>query len=199
MTMQLSALGAHFIAKREACVLVPYLDGFLDPATKQEPRYSIGFGTLAKHGARTKPITVRKAFKFFRRGVIAREATVNRAMRIPPTEIPQHAFNAVFSLYYQGGTDGLLAVARWVREGKMEEAANEFLHWDTTASGEHREGLLNRRQLERAMFLKGDYGELNPIRLYDHDPHVNNTWIDYTVTERDLKGWTDTSPDEDDE
>src|SRR5215218_8036327 len=117
--MDLSPKGAHFIVRREAIVLAPYRDGFLDEA-KTQPRWSIGMGALAKKGGRTKPITVKKAFHLLHKEVETRVQNVAWALGVrvwsqPPVPVQQWQFDAVFSLYYQGGSDGLKAVAALVR------------------------------------------------------------------------------------
>jgi GH24 family phage-related lysozyme (muramidase) len=201
--MDLSAKGAHFIIGREALVLVPYRDGWMrDPkdATRQVERWSIGAGSLAKHGERTKPITVKQAFQQFRKAVRSREQEVRWALglrkyTLPPMRVEQHHYDAVFSLYYQGGSDGLKAVAEFVMRGAPLEAANEFLKWDMDAAGINRTGLFARRQLERNLFLFGDYGKLNPVKLWRGDPRQTQPEL-YDVTDEDLKGWDE--PDDDD-
>jgi GH24 family phage-related lysozyme (muramidase) len=202
--VNLSPLGAHFVVAREALVLVPYRDGWMrDPkdATKQVERWSIGAGSLAKHGGQTKPISVKKAFQQFRKAVRSREQEVRwalgiRVFSLPPVPVLQHHYDAVFSLYYQGGSDGLKAVAAHVQAGHMIEAANEFLRWDQDAAGINRTGLFARRQLERNLFLTGDYGKLNPVKLWRGDPRTTQPEL-YDVTAEDLKGWDEPDDSED--
>jgi len=203
----LSLLGAHFIARREAIVLVPYRDGMMiDPKdpTRQDKveRWSVGMGSLAKHGGQTRPISVKQSFQQFHKAVRTREQAVLWALGLriwfrSPVPVLQQHVDAAFSLYYQGGSDGLKAVGALVRAGRMQEAADEFLKWDMDAEGVRKKGLLARRELERTLFRAGDYGELNPVRLYRGDPKTT-PFEEYIVTERDLKGWTQPD-DEDDE
>jgi GH24 family phage-related lysozyme (muramidase) len=194
-----SALGGHFVARREAVVLVPYRDGLMvDPhdETRKIERWSIGMGTLAEHGEHTAPVTVRQAFREFHKAVRAREQAVTWALGLrrwfpSPTPVLQQHVDAAFSLYYQGGSDGLKAVSALVRQGRMLEAAMEFLQWGTDAEGVRKKGLLARRDLERLLFLTGDYGDLNPVRLYRGDPKVPDAPFElYNVTPDDLAGWT---------
>jgi len=171
-----------------------------DP-TQTVERWSIGVGCLAKHGAATKPVSVKKAFHLFHEAVESRIQTVRWAMGLrvwskPPVPILQHHLDAVCSLYFQGGSDGLKAVSALIRAGDLQAAADEFLRWDTDAAGINRPGLYGRRELERDLFLTGNYGVLNPIRPDSGDPRTTH-WEDYYVTDRDLKGWTE--PDEGDE
>jgi GH24 family phage-related lysozyme (muramidase) len=201
-----SPLGGHFIVRREAIVLVPYRDGLMiDPGdpTRQDKveRWSIGMGSLAKHGERTKSISVKQAFQQLHKAVRVREQAVLWALGLriwfkPPAPVLQQHVDAGFSLYYQGGSDGLKAVSALVRQGKMQEAADEFLRWDMDAEGVKKKGLLARRELERDLFLTGNYGDLNPVRLYRGDPKTSQ-FEEYNVTERDLKGWLE--PDAEDE
>src|SRR5215207_80043 len=194
----LSLLGAHFTARREAIVLVPYRDGMMidpkDPTHQDKiERWSVGLGSLARHGERTKPLTVKKAFSEFHKAVRTREQSVLWALGLgiwfpSPVPVLQQHVDSVFSLYYQGGSDGLKAVSALVRAGRMQEAADEFLRWDADAEGIPRKGLKARRELERTLFLTGDHGALNPVRLYRGDPKTT-PFEEYNVTERDLKGW----------
>src|SRR5215204_2928843 len=147
---------AHFLTRREAIVLAPYRDGFFD-LEKTQPRWSIGMGALAKHGVKTKPITVKKAFRLLHKEMETRIQTVAWALGIrkfsaPPAPLEQHHFDAVFSLYYQGGSDGLKAVAALIQQGRMEDAADEFKRWDANRHGEQKDGLRSRRELERHLF-----------------------------------------------
>ena len=200
-------LGAHFTARREAICLTPYEDGMMpdpkDPTRQDEiVRYSIGMGSIAKHGEKTKAITVRQAFQQFKKAVRSREQSVLWSLGLgvwfpSPMPVLQQHFDAAFNLYYQGGSDGLKAVSALVRQGKMQEAADEFLRWDMNSKGIKKKGLLERRKLERQLFLAGSYGELNPVRLYHGNPHVPNAPFDlYNVTERDLKGWFEIGEDD---
>ena len=196
--MDLSAQGAHFIARREAIVLVPYRDGHmkdpLDP-TKTVERWSIGIGCLAERGGDTDPITVRDAFRLFHKAVASRIRQVTWALGLrvwnrPPVPVLQQHVDAVCSGYFQSGSDLLRAVSVHVRAGRMREAADEFLHWDQDADGVQRAGLYGRRQTERTLFLTGDYGQLNPVRLYRGDPR-QTAFENYNVTPEDLGGWVD--------
>jgi len=194
---------AHFLTRREAIVLAPYRDGFFD-LEKTQPRWSIGSGVIAKHGAKTKLITVKKSFHLLHKEMETRIQTVAwalgvRKFSVPSVPLEQHHFDAVFSLYYQGGSDGLKAVSALIQQGLMTEAADEFKRWDANRHGEQKDGLRARRELERHLFLTGDYGELNPVRLYRHDPHDNPHFEEYHVTEADLKGWLEDDDGDNDE
>src|SRR6476659_2848064 len=107
--MSLSRNGLLQLAGFEALVLTAYKDG---------EHHSIGFGS---NDPKLKPgdtITAKEAFTRLKADVAKREPIVNKALKVPVT---QHQFDALFSLYYQGGSDGLKAVADLINAGEMRE------------------------------------------------------------------------------
>lgn len=171
--MRTSRQGLLFIARREGLVLSAYQDG---------EHMSIGFGSNDPKLREGDQITVKDAFTRLKKDVERREGAVERALKRPVT---QEQWDAVFSLYYQGGSDGLMAVANHINNNEMKLAAEEFLSWDTNAAGVHMPGLLKRRRLEQDIFLNGDYGDLNPIPYWVGDPR-KTARDEYYVTEDDL-------------
>lgn len=172
--MKTSRLGLLFIAQREALVTVSYQDG---------QHFSIGFGSndpALKHG---DEITVAEAFRRLKTDVATRELVVDRLLKIP---VRQHEWDALMSLYYQGGSDGLRAVVKLLNESKRQEAADEFLQWDKNAAGEHKPGLLRRRERERLMFMHGVYGDnLLTLPMWRGNPKTTPR-EEYHVQEEDL-------------
>jgi lysozyme len=156
--MQTSRKGALFIAQREALVLEAYQDG---------RHLSIGFGWNSQHLRPGDKTTVQESFKRLREDIALREPAVNKALKV---DVAQHQFDALMSLYYQGGSDGLDAVVAHVNREDWQEAAREFLEWDTNAAGARMEGLLKRRGLEVGMFLAAEYGDLRHVKLWRKDP-----------------------------
>jgi GH24 family phage-related lysozyme (muramidase) len=173
LTVKLSRLGLLFIARREGLVLTAYQDG---------EHHSVGFG---HNDPALKPgdtISVRRAFELLKGDVRKREPNVVKAL---DRDVKPHEFDALFSLYYQGGSDGLQAVAEHINAGNMLKAADEFLKWDTNAKGEHLRGLLKRRRAERDIFLNADYGELTPIPFWRGDPRKTERG-EYIIQDDDL-------------
>jgi GH24 family phage-related lysozyme (muramidase) len=156
--MQPSRKGLLFIAAREALVLQAYQDG---------AHLSIGFGSndpALKPGDR---ITVKEAFKRLKKDVEARAEIVTKALTVP---VLQHEFDAIFSAYYQSGTDALTDIAAAVNGGDKSAVAQAFLKHDTNAKGEPMPGLLKRRARELNLFLTGEYGDLDKIPYWKGDP-----------------------------
>jgi lysozyme len=156
--MQPSRKGLLFIAAREALVLQAYQDG---------AHLSIGFGSndpALKPGDR---ITVKEAFKRLKKDVGARAHIVTNALT---ASVQQHQFDAIFSAYYQSGTDALTDIAAAHNSGDEKAVLQAFLKHDTNAKGEPMRGLLKRRIREACLYLTGDYGALDSIPYWKSDP-----------------------------
>jgi lysozyme len=153
-----------YILRREGIVLALYRDGN-------------GWSILAGHylGDGSKPpkkinktidISIEGALKQAVIDTNERAKIVNTYLKVP---IKQEQFDALLTLYYQGGSDGLKAVTDIVNNRDINdpqsvltsnrEALREILQWDTDAAGHHLEGLLKRRGLEVAMYIAGEYGQ----------------------------------------
>jgi GH24 family phage-related lysozyme (muramidase) len=183
---------ARFTARREGIVLVPYRDG---------DGWSIGGGHhLGKFASPPQmTITVADAFEMLPQDIEVRAAYVAKRLKVP---VESHQLHALVDLYYQGGTDGLNAVAKIINARDPDdpqsvlasdrEAAREFLNWDTTARGDHLTGLLGRRGRNVAMFTSAEYGsDLDRIPLWRRvSPSTGKVLYSemewYDVTEQDL-------------
>lgn len=75
-------------------------------------------------------------------------------MRDVDVALSQNQFDALVSFTFNAGGAALAhsTLLRDLNEGRMQDAANEFLKWDYCA-GKESEGLENRRKAERALFL----------------------------------------------
>jgi lysozyme len=156
--MDLSLRGGLFIACREAMVLTAYQDG---------EHLSIGMGD---NDPRLRPgdtITVPEALIRFRKAIGSRLTLVNRALKVP---VLQHEFDALFSGYYQSGTDLLRDVAEAVNAKDRPAIAAAYLKHDTNAKGVRMDGLLKRRAREICLHLTGEYGALDRIPFWPGDP-----------------------------
>lgn len=172
--MRTSRLGVLFIAQREALVLRAYRDGI---------HHSIGFGSNDPALKPGDEITVAEAFRRLKTDIATRELVVDRMLKVP---VKQHEWDALVSLYYQGGSDGLRAVCKLLNAGKHQEAADEFLKWGTNAKGEPMAGLLRRREREREMFLRASYGDdLMTLPMWRGNPRTTPR-EEYHVQEEDL-------------
>src|SRR3712207_4650644 len=124
MPMRVSLNGLEFIACREALVTVAYHDGKHPDGT---PKWSIGFGSQTPPPKEGDTITVADAFERLKADVRSREPAVNKALT---REISQHAFDALFSLYYQAGSAAMQAVADKFNSGPEIWAILEFAAWN---------------------------------------------------------------------
>src|SRR5688572_23650590 len=140
--MKTSLLGALFIAKREALVLVPYQDG---------THVSIGFG---RNNPQPVPerITPKQAVRWLLEDIQEREGAVRRSLSKPVT---QNQFDALVSAYYQGGNRNLHPLAQAINDNEhLKTAIEMFPLLNTNKAGEPKPGLTKRRLLEQAVFTK---------------------------------------------
>lgn len=156
------------LVQHEAIVLVPYEDGeYKTGPRKGQKKYSIAMGSQTPEvRADDPPITIPQAFERLRVDVDARCVDVNRRLKV---SITQHQFNAIHSLYYQGGSEALNYVADLYNAGKPMAAILAHAKYRYN-KGEPSEGLAARRADEIAVARRGAYGDQTIIRVYDADP-----------------------------
>lgn len=173
--MQTSRNGLLFIACREAMVEVPYRDG---------AHFSIGFGSNSPDIKPTDHWTPQECFQHLRTDVALRERDVNRMLQ---RTIGQPQFDALVSLHYNRGNRDFPEMMAVVNRGDIGAAAGLFPTLDTNSAGVRLAGLRTRRLAEKAMFLKGDYGQLSQIPWWKGDPHTTPRY-EYAVQPGDLAG-----------
>lgn len=156
--MQPSRKGLLFIAAREALVLQAYQDG---------AHMSIGFGSNDPGLKKGDKITVKEAFERLKKDVEARAEIVTKALTVPTQ---QHEFDAIFSAYYQSGTDALADITAAHNTSRYEDVVQAFLKHDTNAAGEPLKGLFKRRVREACLYVTGDYGDQSKIPYWKGDP-----------------------------
>lgn len=146
--LQLSNSGVNILAKLEGLSLKPYYD-IVHIAT-------IGIGnTYYEDGTRVKisdpPITKARAFSLAKNILKLYEASVNSCITAPMT---QNQFDAMVLLCYNIGKSGFArsSVVKYFNAGNINKAADSFLLWNK-AGGVVSKGLLNRRNIERNLFL----------------------------------------------
>lgn len=171
MSYSVSRNGVLFIANREALVLSGYQDG---------PHPSIGFGSNSAALRVGDTITVRDAFRLLKKDIAARKAGLNRRIR---ATLEQHRYDALFSLHYQSGNrympveerdedDHRPDILRLINTGQLDAAAQAWPDCDANLAVERKEGLRKRRVLEQAVFLRGNYGQLDPLPYWPGDPRT---------------------------
>lgn len=149
--MQTSAAGREAIMKHEGVKL----NAYPDPATGGAP-WTIGVGHTSAAGApkvvKGMKITLRDAEDILSRDLKVFESAVNKAVKVP---INQNEFDALVSLAFNIGASSFSksTLVKRLNAGDRKGAADQFLVWNK-AAGKVMKGLTNRRQSERALFLK---------------------------------------------
>lgn len=145
--MKTSRQGLDFIIAREALKTKAYKDSV--------GIWTIGVGHTAMAGPPIPKagmtITVQEAKDIFARDLLQYELGVSKAIKRSPT---QNQFDAFVSLCFNIGVRGFTgsSVVRNFNAGNLTAAANAFLLWNK-AGGKVIPGLVNRRHMERALFL----------------------------------------------
>lgn len=156
--MQLSKAGSDFIKGYEKFMSNPYRDAVGVP--------TIGYGNTyyedrRKVSYQDKAITELRASEL-KQNIInmdfAPAVNLLFADEIAAGKINQNQFDALVSLAYNIGTRGLAgsSVARYIKQGDMKRAADNFLSWNkgrVNGKLEVLKGLVRRRNDERALFL----------------------------------------------
>lgn len=146
--MKLSANGFKLLGELEGIVLRPYRDSVGIP--------TIGIGsTYYEDGTKVKmsdkAITKERAIQLAKNVVKSFEAQVNKSILLTMT---QNQFDAMVLLCYNIGESGFArsSVVRNFNAGNLQKAADSFLLWNK-AGGKVVRGLVNRRNIERTLFL----------------------------------------------
>ncbi|MEB7623177.1 lysozyme [Enterobacter vonholyi] len=145
--MQTSDKGIALIKQFEGCKLTAYQDSV--------GVWTIGYGwTKPVDG---KPIragmTIKQetAERLLKTGLVSYESDVSRLVKVGLT---QGQFDALVSFTYNLGARSLSTstLLRKLNAGDYAAAADEFLRWNR-AGGKVLNGLIRRREAERALFL----------------------------------------------
>lgn len=138
--------GKCFIARHEACVLVPYQDG---------AHLSQGYG---HNDPALKPdspaITFEQAWEWLDADLVPREKVILRWLKVP---VEQHQLEALVSGYYQSGSK-MQRVVELINLDHADEAVALWLTFNRN-QGKFSDGLAERRHQERRLFRKADYGD----------------------------------------
>ncbi len=161
-----SLSGKKFIARREACVLVPYEDG--KDKDGNITRWSIGFG--CKAAVDIGPITIADAWALLDDKLEEFDGYVNR--HLGAATVTQQMFDALVSLYFNTGPNGKRALIDLIKFGDIEGAANMILTFNRVGDVPS-VGHTKRRNQERAVFLRGQYGDLSEILVWEVDPRAH--------------------------
>jgi lysozyme len=142
MTMTISPEGKNFIKQWESLELTAYLDGGGVP--------TIGWGHT-KNVALGQTITEAQAEQFLSDDLAPTELTLNTNITVP---VNQNQFDATCSLAFNIGNSAFSGstLLKKLNAGDTQGAADEFPRW-CYDNGKVIQGLVNRRNAERTLFL----------------------------------------------
>ena len=145
--MSVSNKGVDLICEFEGEQLIAYDDGV--------GIWTIGFGTIKyPNGVRVKKgdtCTLEQAKEYMRHDLIEFEHTVNSSVKVP---LNQNQFDALVSLAYNIGSNAFKSstLVKKLNTGEYQGAADQFNVW-INAGGKRMQGLVNRRDREKLLFL----------------------------------------------
>ena len=146
--MHISPSGIDLICNFEGKRLTAYDDGV--------GVWTIGFGTTVyPNGIKVMKgdtCTEAQAKTYMAHDLKKFEATVNKAVTV---QLNQNQFDALVSLAYNIGTNAFSksTLVKKLNANDIRGAADQFDLW-VNAGGERMQGLVNRRTVEKALFLK---------------------------------------------
>ena len=149
--------GRHRAINQEGLNLIKSFEGlYLEAYQDAVDIWTIGYGHIQGVSEGMK-ITVTEAEKLLSQDLKRYEQAVEDAVKI---EINENQFSALTSFCFNLGAGSLLqsTLLKLLNQGKIAEAANEFLRWDK-AGGQSLLGLSRRRRAERALFLSQPWSE----------------------------------------
>ncbi len=146
--MHVSPSGVDLICNFEGLRLKAYDDGV--------GVWTIGFGTTKyPNGIRVKKgdtCTLDQAKAYMQNDLKSFEQTVNNTVKVP---LNQNQFDALVSLAYNIGASAFSqsTLVKKLNANSISGAADQFDVW-VNAGGKRMQGLVNRRTVEKALFLK---------------------------------------------
>lgn len=146
-SMSVSNKGVDLICEFEGKRLTAYDDGV--------GIWTIGFGTIKyPNGVRVKKgdtCTLEQAKEYMRHDLIEFEHTVNSSVKVP---LNQNQFDALVSLAYNIGSNAFKSstLVKKLNAGDHQGATDQFNVW-VNAGGKRMQGLVNRRDREKLLFL----------------------------------------------
>lgn len=146
-SMSVSDKGIDLICDFEGKRLAAYDDGV--------GIWTIGFGTIKyPNGVRVKKgdtCTLEQAKEYMRHDLIEFEHIVNSSVKVP---LNQNQFDSLVSLAYNIGSNAFKSstLVKKLNAGDYQGAADQFNVW-VNAGGKRMQGLVNRRDKEKLLFL----------------------------------------------
>ncbi|MGE8598008.1 MAG: lysozyme [Acinetobacter calcoaceticus] len=145
--MSLSVEGVNQICNFEGLKLSAYDDG--------TGVWTIGYGTTrypnGKRVSEGDRCTLEQAKAYMQHDLKIFERAVNSSVKVP---LKQNQFDALVSLAYNIGVGAFKhsTLLKKLNSGDYKEAANQFDVW-VNAGGKRLQGLVNRRAMEKKLFL----------------------------------------------
>lgn len=171
--MKTSLNGRSLIERFEGCILQAYddhNDQIVQPGETVHGTLTIGYGHTSAAGAPIvfigQTITKDEADSILSADLEKVEREVTSLVNVP---INQDQFDALVSFHFNTGALGRSTLLKDLNQSQYSEAADQFLVWDhegTTVI----EGLLRRREAERALFLSTPVQPTSPIQTPPQAP-----------------------------
>ncbi len=148
MSNATSSRGLDFLSKWEGCILHVYLD------CVGIPTVGVGHVVLPGEDNFSAGITKEQALELLSKDVSKCERAIAQYIHVPLT---QNQYDALVSWSFNCGVGVLRTstLAKLLNSGDYQGAADEFPKW-CKAGGKTNQGLLNRRNAERELFLRED-------------------------------------------
>lgn len=134
--------GIQLIQEFEGCALVAYQD--------QRGVWTIGYGST-RNVVENQVCTADEALAMLRSDIAETELRVQNLVKWPISDT-QYTAIVCFTFNVGSGNLSQSTLLRCVNTGHLTDAAQEFLKWDKV-NGVPNDGLLRRRQAERALYL----------------------------------------------
>lgn len=147
--MNISDNGINLIKQFEGLRLTAYKAHF------SEKWYTIGYGHFGPDVQKGDTCNELYAENLLKNDLKIFEKRINKGLEEDHITVNQNEYDALISFAYNVGSENLLSSTLWrkLKQGDYEGAANQFLRWNK-CGGQILPGLVNRRDKERALFLK---------------------------------------------
>lgn len=163
--IDVSERGLAFVAAREACVLTAYRDSHM---------LAIGFGQNDPNLKEGDTTTLEHAIALFRTAAFERVVALRKIFA--GVDLPQHQFDALFSLLYNCGagtiarnSPDLLGAVRAYRANPKDVRFRDHAAYQIILTHPEDKPVpfnLSRRCREVLLFLSEDYGDISTLKFW---------------------------------
>lgn len=114
-------------------------------------KLTIGYGHTGSDVKENMTITKKQADMLLKKDLQILAEMVDSLLKY---DVNQNQFDAILSFVYNVGIGNFMKskMLKYINQGKIKEAADEFLKWNKS-NGVVLKGLVRRREAERALFL----------------------------------------------